>query len=42
VAPGVVPWDDFIAGAPPRFDLVATAASDPALVIFTSGTTGPP
>jgi acetyl-CoA synthetase len=38
----VVPWDGFVAGAAPHFELVATAARDPALIIFTSGTTGPP
>jgi len=41
-ADGVVPWDGFVAGAAPHFELVATAARDPALIIFTSGTTGPP
>ncbi|MFI4903496.1 MAG: acyl-CoA synthetase [Burkholderiales bacterium] len=39
---GVVAFDDFIAPHAPQFDLVATAAHDPALIVFTSGTTGPP
>ncbi len=41
-ADGVVAFDDFIAPHSPHFALVATAARDPALIVFTSGTTGPP
>ena len=39
---GVVDFDTFIASSSRHFDAVATAARDPALIVFTSGTTGPP
>lgn len=39
---GWLDWGDFLAAAEPRAPEVATRASDPALVYYTSGTTGPP
>lgn len=39
---GLVDFAAFIDGAPAHFDLVATTPHDPALIVFTSGTTGPP
>ncbi|HEY5366026.1 MAG TPA: AMP-binding protein [Casimicrobiaceae bacterium] len=41
-ADGVVDFDAFIAESAPHFDAVETAPRDPALIVFTSGTTGPP
>lgn len=38
---GVAAWETLTAAASPRFTCVATKADDPALIIFTSGTTGP-
>ena len=35
-------WDAVLAKASDRFDPVATRATDPALLVYTSGTTGPP
>ncbi len=40
--PGLLDWDELLAGAARRFDVVDTRASDPAAIIYTSGTTGPP
>jgi acetyl-CoA synthetase len=39
---GILSYDALVAAAAPRFTLVATRASDPAVIIYTSGTTGPP
>jgi acetyl-CoA synthetase len=39
---GIVDLATFIGGASRHFDAVATAPRDPALIVFTSGTTGPP
>ncbi|MEP7061939.1 MAG: AMP-binding protein [Betaproteobacteria bacterium] len=39
---GVVAFEAFIASSSRHFDAVATAPRDPALIVFTSGTTGPP
>ena len=41
-APGVLDYHTLVAAESDRFDVVLTAAEDPALLIFTSGTTGPP
>ncbi|MEJ7667798.1 MAG: AMP-binding protein [Casimicrobiaceae bacterium] len=41
-ADGVTPYESLLAPAAPRFAPVATRASDPALIVYTSGTTGPP
>jgi acetyl-CoA synthetase len=38
----VEPYDGLLAGASPRFTPVPTRATDPALLVYTSGTTGPP
>ncbi|MFI4925104.1 MAG: acyl-CoA synthetase [Vicinamibacteria bacterium] len=38
----VTPWDDLIARASTRHDAVVTSPRDPALIVYTSGTTGPP
>ena len=38
----VQPWKELLDKASPHFAPVATAASDPALLVYTSGTTGPP
>ncbi|MBW6423812.1 AMP-binding protein [Rhizobium sp. XQZ8] len=35
-------FDDLVASHPPLFDVAETGPDDPALMIFTSGTTGPP
>jgi acetyl-CoA synthetase len=35
-------WDAVLAKASDRFEQVATRATDPALLVYTSGTTGPP
>ena len=42
VADGVTPYQALTAAAAPAFAPVATRASDPALIVYTSGTTGPP
>ncbi len=39
---GVLGFHDFLEAASDSFDPVPTKADDPALIIFTSGTTGPP
>ncbi len=39
---GWLDWEECLAAAEPRAPEVATRASDPALVYYTSGTTGPP
>ena len=41
-APNVIDFDTLLATQSEAFDPVLTAAEDPALLIFTSGTTGPP
>jgi acetyl-CoA synthetase len=41
-AEGVATWDEFIGGASRHFTAAVTRSHDPALLIFTSGTTGPP
>jgi acetyl-CoA synthetase len=41
-APFTIDWNDTLAGASRRFDPVPTLATDPALLVYTSGTTGPP
>ena len=38
----LVEYDDAVGRASPRFDPVGTRADDPALIVYTSGTTGPP
>jgi acyl-CoA synthetase (AMP-forming)/AMP-acid ligase II len=38
----VTPWEDLVAKASSRHEPVATSARDPALIVYTSGTTGPP
>ncbi|MEP6996289.1 MAG: AMP-binding protein [Betaproteobacteria bacterium] len=35
-------WDRLLQNASPQFSPVATRATDPALLVYTSGTTGPP
>ena len=39
---GLAPYESLVAAAAPTFAAVATRASDPALLVYTSGTTGPP
>jgi acetyl-CoA synthetase len=39
--PGPV-WSELVAGGAPRLATVETAAEDPAMILYTSGTTGPP
>jgi acetyl-CoA synthetase len=39
---GVQPWEGLLAKASTRFSQVDTRADDPALIVYTSGTTGPP
>jgi acetyl-CoA synthetase len=39
---GVEPWDTLVATASPRFTPAQTRAIDAALIVYTSGTTGPP
>jgi acetyl-CoA synthetase len=39
---GVQPWEALLAKASRHFAAVDTAADDPALLVYTSGTTGPP
>lgn len=41
-AGGVAAWDDLLARASDRHARVATAAEDPAIIVYTSGTTGNP
>jgi acetyl-CoA synthetase len=41
-ATDVVEYDAAVQAAPAQFAAVATRASDPALIVYTSGTTGPP
>jgi len=41
-AEGVLPYTRVLEGVPDAFDPVATAADDPGLLVYTSGTTGPP
>jgi len=41
-APWAASWDDVLARGAPRFAAVPTRAADPALLVYTSGTTGPP
>ncbi len=38
----VVPWETLLEKSARRFEPVATRASEPALLVYTSGTTGPP
>ncbi len=38
----VQPWEGLLGRASPRFTPVPTLAADPALLVYTSGTTGPP
>ena len=40
--PDVHPWEALLARAASRFTCVDTDADDPALIVYTSGTTGPP
>ncbi len=42
VEAGVHPWDELLARAASRFACIDTHANDPALIVYTSGTTGPP
>ncbi len=42
VEQGVAGFADLVAAHPPLFDVADTGPDDPALMIFTSGTTGPP
>ena len=39
---GVTPWETLLARGAPRFTPVDTSARDPAILVYTSGTTGPP
>jgi acetyl-CoA synthetase len=39
---GTLDWDALLAKASATFEPVATRAADPALLVYTSGTTGPP
>jgi acetyl-CoA synthetase len=39
---GDADWAELLARASPEFSAVATRADDPALLVYTSGTTGPP
>ncbi|MCK8781192.1 AMP-binding protein [Rhizobium sp. NTR19] len=41
-APGAVLFEELVCAHTSRFDIVETGPDDPALMIFTSGTTGPP
>ena len=38
----VTPWEDLLARASAHHDAVVTSPRDPALIVYTSGTTGPP
>ena len=40
--PGTVDWHELVPGASEHYEVAATAPEDPALLHFTSGTTGPP
>ncbi|AXV16462.1 AMP-dependent synthetase [Neorhizobium sp. SOG26] len=40
--PGALSFEELVCAHPSRFDVVETGPDDPALMIFTSGTTGPP
>jgi acetyl-CoA synthetase len=40
--PGTASWEETLAGAVDRFEIAATRPEDPALLHFTSGTTGTP
>ncbi len=40
--PDLLDYDALVAQAAPRFEAVNTRADDPALIVYTSGTTGPP
>jgi acetyl-CoA synthetase len=42
VEAGVHPWGELLARAGSRFACIDTHANDPALIVYTSGTTGPP
>ncbi len=42
VGDGMIDYATIIAAAAPHFEVVDTAATDPALIVYTSGTTGPP
>ena len=39
---GTIDWEAFLARASAAFNPLATRATDPALLVYTSGTTGPP
>jgi len=39
---GVTPWEALVAQGSPHFTPVDTAPRDPAILVYTSGTTGPP
>ncbi|WJR69359.1 AMP-binding protein [Neorhizobium sp. CSC1952] len=39
---GLLSFDTLVSGHPPLFEVAGTGPDDPALMIFTSGTTGPP
>jgi acetyl-CoA synthetase len=39
---GLLDYDAAVNASSPRFSMVATGANDPALIVYTSGTTGPP
>jgi acyl-coenzyme A synthetase/AMP-(fatty) acid ligase len=38
----IVKFDELVMEIPYRFTTMKTSSEDPALIIFTSGTTGPP
>ncbi len=40
--PGSMPWERLLERGARRFEPIVTRAQDPALVVYTSGTTGPP
>jgi len=39
---GMLDYDSIVSAASPKFTPVVTGADDPALIVYTSGTTGPP
>jgi acetyl-CoA synthetase len=39
---GIASYDELVAAASPQFTPATTLATDPALIVYTSGTTGPP
>jgi acetyl-CoA synthetase len=39
---GIEPYEDLVAAATPDFACRTTRATDPAIIVYTSGTTGPP